>query len=479
MNEKKEYRNILHKTSVFGYVQFVSLITGVVRSKIAAFWLGTQGVGILGLLSSSFSLIVALTNFGLPTSIIKFLSKEKDNDLIYRKIYIIGRIICVLGGIGSLLCFVFSRQLSSLTFDTEDFTWAFQLLSISVFFRQLFSGYISVFQATNKLKLLANVNILANVLGILITIPLYYYFRINGIFYNFLTITFVEVIIIYFALKYAKYSEVRVSKKEVLAEAKPILNSSATFSFTGIITLLSAYLVQVFISKMGNLQDVGLYVAVYTILNSYVGLVFVVMGNEYFPRISKNNIHQSSINLNVNQQLHLGMLIVVPLLMWLIVLAPLVIKVLYDESFSESIYLIRIASLGIFFKVFSWTLGFVILVKETNRFIITNSIFYNLTFFIFHIAGFYFYGLTGVACAFSLYYLIHFLGNLFITSYRFNFKLNKGNIKDLIIFGGLLVVNIFISFILEDSLPGIILNGFSALTVSLWLLKKLLDIYRK
>src|SRR5690554_27811 len=479
MNEKKEYRNILHKTSVFGYVQFVSLITGVVRSKIAAFWLGTQGVGILGLLSSSFSLIIAITSFGLPTSIIKLLSKETDDETITRKIYVISKIICILGIIGSLLCFIFSKQLSSLAFDTDDFTWAFQLLSVSVFFKQIFSGYISIFQATNKLKLLANVNIIANIVGILIKIPLYYYFRINGIFYNFLIITIVEVIIIYFALKYNNYAKIRVHKKEIIQEAKPILSSSITFSFTGTITLLSIYLVQVYISKAGNLEEVGLYVAAFTILNSYIGLVFVVMGNEYFPRIAKNNITSITLNLNVNQQLYIGLLIVIPMLLWLITLAPLVINILYSESFSDSIHLMKIASLGIFFKVFSWTLGYVILVKASNRFIILNSTIFNLAFLGLHVTGFYFFRLTGVAYAFSLYFFIHFIGNLFITHQMFNFRMNKEIINYLIISGTLLVINILISLILEDTLISNIFNGLSALIISLLSLKKILDIYKK
>lgn len=479
MNGKKEYKDILNKTSVFGYVQLVSLITGIVRSKIAAFWLGTQGVGILGLLTSSFSLIIALTSFGLPTSIIKLLSKETDDSVIARKIHVINKILCILGIAGSLLCFIFSKQLSSLTFDTYDFIWAFQLLSISVFFRQIFSGYISIFQATNRLKLLANVNIIANIIGILITIPLYYYFRINGIFYNFLILTIVEVVIIYFGLRYAKYVKTKVHKKEIIQEAKPILRSSVTFSFTGTITLLSAYLVQVYISKVGNLDEVGLYIAAFTILNSYIGLIFVVMGNEYFPRIAKNNITSPVLNQNVNQQLYIGLLFVFPMLLWLITLAPLIINILYSESFSDSVYLMKIASLGIFFKVFSWTLGYVILVKASNRFIISNSTLFNFIFLAFHIAGFYFYGLIGIAYAFSLYFFIHFIGNLFITHQMFNFRMNKEIINYLIISGTLLVINILISLILEDTLISNIFNGLSALIISLLSLKKILDIYKK
>lgn len=479
MSDKKEYKNILQKTSIFGYVQLVSLLTGIVRSKIAAFWLGTQGVGILGLLGSSFSLIIALTSFGLPTSIIKLLSKETNDKTLARKIHVLSKIIGVLGIIGSLLCYIFARQLSILTFDTNDFTWAFQLLSVSVFLRQIFLGYISIFQATNRLKLLANVNIIANVVGILITIPLYYYFRINGIFYNFLILTIVEVIIIYFALRYAKYAKTKVYKKEIVKEAKPILRSSITFSFTGTITLLSAYLVQVYISKVGNLGEVGLYIAAFTILNSYIGLIFVVMGNEYFPRIAKNNITSAVLNQNVNQQLYIGLLLVFPMLLWLITLAPLIINILYSESFSDSVYLIKIACLGIFFKVFSWTLGYVILVKASNRFIISNSTLFNFIFLAFHIAGFYFYGLIGVAYAFSLYFFIHFIGNLFITYQKFNFRMNKEITNYLIISGAVLVINILISLILESNLIGYIFNGASALIISLLALKKVLYIYKK
>lgn len=479
MNSKKEYKSILRKTSLFGYVQLVTLLTGIVRSKIAAFWLGTQGVGILGLLASSFSLIIAITSFGLPTSIIKILAKENDDEIIAKKIKIISKILLVLGLLGSVLCFIFAKQLALLTFDTSDYTWAFQLLSFSVFFRQIFTGYISIFQATNRLKLLANINVIANVLGIFATIPLYYYFRINGIFYNFLVITIIEIIVIYFGLKYAKYITVNLPNKYVLNEAKPILNTSVTFSFTGTLTLLSAYLVQVFITKAGSLQDVGLYVAAFTILNSYLGLIFVVMGNEYFPRIAKDHATPTMVNRNVNQQLFLGMLFVIPMLMWLILLAPIVVKVLYSNSFAESILLIKIAGLGIFFKVFSWTLGYVILVKASNRFIMTNSAIFNTLFLLLHIIGFYCYGLLGVASAFAVYYLLHFLGNLFITSRQFGFQLSHENIKYLAISGLLLVVNVIISLILEDSLTKNIFNGLSAVIVSLWSLQKILAIYKK
>src|SRR5690606_34729938 len=104
---------------------------------------------------------------------------------------------------------------------------------------------------------------------------------------------------------------------------------------------------------------------------------------------------------------------------------------------------------------------------------------FNFIFMAFHIAGFYFYGLIGIAYAFSLYFFIHFIGNLFITHQMFNFRMNKEIINYLIISGTLLVINILISLILEDTLISNIFNGLSALIISLLSLKKILDIYKK
>jgi len=478
MDEKKEYKNILKITSIFGYVQLVTLVSGIIRSKIAAFWLGAQGVGILGLLTSSISLIISLTSFGLPTSIIKLLSKEKSEDELSKKIYILNKILLVLGILGSLLLFLFAHHLSILTFNTADFTWAFRLLSISVLCRQFYLGYSSIFQATYKLKLLANVNAIASLIGILVTIPLYYFFKINGIFYNFLAVAIIEFVIVMIAFNQANYVKVIVNRSEIIKEAKPILKSSVTFSFTGFITLLSAYLVQIYISKEGSIQDVGIYVAAYTILNSYVGLIFIVMGNEYFPRIAQHNEDKNYLNTNVNRQLYLGTLLVLPLLMFLILLAPIVVRVLYSVGFEGSVEFVKIASIGLFFKVFSWTLGYVILVKGSNRFIILNSLFYNSVFLTMHLIGFYFWGLLGVSIAFSIYYLIHFLGNLYSISKRFEFNINNQNVKYFLIFGLLILMNILISFFVESVITKNILIGITTVFISAWSFSRLIKMYK-
>lgn len=477
MNSKNEYKSILKITSIFGYVQIVTLINGVIRSKLVASWLGTQGVGILGLVTSTLALIVAITNIGLPVSIVKYLAKGAEDEKIANKIKIVKFSLWITGFLGAVLTLIFDKSISFITFNSYEFTWAFQLISISVLLRQLFVGFSSILQSLHLFKKLANVNLIANSLGLLVAVPIYYFYKIDGIFYNILIMTVIEVLVIFIAFRKIKHKPVQNNSLEYKKEVKPLLTSGLTFSFTGIITLLALYLIQIFITKEGSFQEVGIYTASYTILNSYVGIVFQVMSYEYYPRLMMFKDDILETNLNVNKQLYLGLLIVMPILLLVILSSNFIINILYNSSFFQSSIFIIIASIGILFKVFSWTIGYVIITKASNRLIIQNSVFYNILFVLFHILGYYFYGVIGMAFAFSIYYFVHFAGNFILIRKYFSFKIDKKNILFFSFFFIFLLINVMVSLNLEGLLKYII-NGLSFVLVSSWSLNKIIKIFR-
>lgn len=67
----KHIKSILKTTSLFGGVQVFQIIISIIRAKVIAVLLGPTGMGILGLLTASISLIGGLTGFGLGTSAVK------------------------------------------------------------------------------------------------------------------------------------------------------------------------------------------------------------------------------------------------------------------------------------------------------------------------------------------------------------------------------------------------------------------------
>lgn len=88
------------------------------------------------------------------------------------------------------------------------------------------------------------------------------------------------------------------SLKNVFHEGKPMIKLGVTLSVGSIITLFVAYLIQVYITNVGGLTEVGYYNVGMIIINSYVGLIFESMSKDYFPRLSEiiNDIKKCSKN---------------------------------------------------------------------------------------------------------------------------------------------------------------------------------------
>ena len=74
-----------------------------------------------------------------------------------------------------------SPWLSEIAFGNKDYTISFMWISIALLFKQLSSSQLAILQGLRKLKSLAKANIFGNFIGLLITLPLYYFYKIDAI----------------------------------------------------------------------------------------------------------------------------------------------------------------------------------------------------------------------------------------------------------------------------------------------------------
>ena len=77
-NKKAIYAQILKYTGIFGTIQGLSILTGVIRNKVMALMLGTQGMGMLSLLNSTVSFLSLATSLGLSFSAVREMASCKD-----------------------------------------------------------------------------------------------------------------------------------------------------------------------------------------------------------------------------------------------------------------------------------------------------------------------------------------------------------------------------------------------------------------
>jgi len=426
---KDSYRQVMKATSLFGGVQVFNILISLVRSKIIAILIGPTGMGIAGLLTSTMGLINGLTNFGLEQSAVKDISlanTNSDSDKVSRTINVLRRLVWFTVTLGVIIMIVAAPLLSEFAFGSKDYTISFRWISLALLFQQLASSQLAILQGLRKLQSLAKANLFGNFLGLLITVPLYYYFRIDAIVPAIIIATFISFAFSLYYTNQANIKKVKISNKEAIKEGKSMINLGFMLSLSSMITLLVAYIIQIYISKVGGVDEVGLYTAGFLILNSYVGIIFNAMGTDYFPRLSAIANEIVKIRKAVLEQALIAVLLISPIIVIFLTFAPFIITILYSKEFSPIVGLVSWGILGMLFKAVSWSMGYVIIAKGDSKVFIKTAIGFNAILLTFNILGYHYGGLEGLGISFFLYYIIHYISLRIITYYRYKFYFEKG-----------------------------------------------------
>src|ERR1035437_29773 len=474
--DQSSYRQITKATSLFGGVQVFNIIIAIIRSKFNAVLLGPIGMGIAGLLNSTTDLIGGLTELGLGKSAVRDVSSANgtgDKIRIATVVTVLRRWVWVTGTLGVLIMLVLSPWLSQLTFGNRDYTLAFIWISITLLFTQLTSGQLAILQGMRKLQYLAKASLSGSALGLIITIPLYYRFGIKGIVPAIIFTSVISLLLSYYFAKKVKIESVKVSLVSTLAEGKNMLILGFMISLSGLTALGASYIVRIFISKTGSVEQVGLYTAGFAIINTYVGLVFTAMGTDYYPRLSAVAHSNELCKQAINQQAEIALLILAPILMVFLVFIKWVTIILYSKKFISVDEMIHWAALGMFFKAATWSIGYILLAKGASKIFFWNELFGNIYLLGLNILGYHFLGLTGLGISFMVGFLLYFIQVFVLSKIKYQFSFDSAFIR-IFAFQFLLAISCFIIVKIAGK-PYSYISGMGLIMISVWYSYKELD----
>jgi O-antigen/teichoic acid export membrane protein len=426
-DNKKSYQSIIKATSLFGGVQVFNIIIQIIRSKIIAVLLGPAGMGIAGLFLVATNFIGGLTNFGLGTSGIRDVAEASKTDDLYKInkiVTVLRKIVWFTGFLGAIVTMLLSRYLSQLTFGNDEYTLAFIWLSVTLLFNQLTVGELVVLQGLRKLQYLAKANLLGNFLGLLITVPLYYFYRIDAIVPAIIVTSLVNLFFSRYFSKKLKIRSVELNFRKTFYEGKDMMKLGFFISMSGIITLGVSYAVRIFISNIGGVEEVGLYTAGFAIINTYVGLIFTAMGTDYYPRLAAVSSDNDECTKIINQQAEIALLIISPIILVFLVYIRIFILLIYSTKFITIDLMIYWAALGMIFKTIGWAIGFLILAKGNNKIFFWNELIFNIQMLILNLCGYYFFGLEGLGISFMVSFFIYLIQVYSISKIKYMFKLS-------------------------------------------------------
>jgi len=466
--QKNSYRQIMKATSLFGGVQFFQILISVVRSKFIAILLGPSGMGIVGLLTSATGLVSGITNFGLGTSAVKNISEANatgDEVRISTVISVLRRLVWYTGLLGALVTLFLSPWLSTITFGNREYRLAFVWISVTLLFNQLSSGELVLLQGLRRLQHLAKANVYGSLTGLLISIPLYYRFGVRGIVPVIVITSFITFFFSRHFARKIKTEKTEISRPAILAEGKSMIVMGVMISLSGLTTLVATYLLRIFINHAGNVADVGHYSAGFTIINTYVGMIFTAMGTDYYPRLSTVANDNVQCKESINQQAEIGLLILAPILIFFLVFINWAVILLYSTQFLAITGMVYWASLGIFFKAVSWAVAFVFLAKGDGKLFFWNEFVGSVYSLIINMVGYYLGGLTGLGFSFLISYTLYCIQVFIIAKIKYDFSFHKEAVTVFLIQFLLALVCFIVVNLIEyplTYLPGIMLIAVSS-----------------
>lgn len=437
MTENNSYKESLKATSLFGGVQIFNILIQIIRSKFVAILLGPEGMGITGLLNSTITLISSFTNCGLSSSAVRNIAEANisdDKTKVSTVITILRKLVWVTGLVGTLLCFIFASYWSKMTFGNTEYTYAFMILSLSILFMQLTVGQNTLLQGLQKYSFLAKSNVLGNSIGLVITVPLYYFWKIDAIVPVLLLANFTSFLLaLYFSHK-VKIKSINVSKNDLKREGSNMVKMGILISMQGLLSTLSSYLIRIYITRSGSIDDVGLFNAGFTIINTYVGLVFTAMATDYYPRLSKVAKQTEEFNKTINNQAEIAILLLAPIIIIFIVFAKWAVMLLYSSKFLPAEGMIYWAISAILIKAMAWSLSYSLLAKGNSRLFFWSEFFAIVYGFLLNVIGYHYFGLTGLGVSFFIKYILYFIQLRIVSGIFFGFRFNNALIKIFIVF---------------------------------------------
>ena len=416
---------VLKALSIFGGAQALGVICAVVRTKVTAVLIGPAGVGILAVLVSTMDLLTTISQLSLRQSAVRDLSAKQSDESRQRITGIVRRLALLLGFFGLMTAVVLSPFLSRWGFGNSDYILSFVCLAPMLLFSSVAGGETAIMQGYDKLGGVAKSSVYSALTGVAVSIPLLYFFRVDGLVPVLLTYSFC---LFAFSLKFGVHTghRVKISTIEALKDGKSILGLGIYMTLSTTFSMMSAYLFVVFLNHNYDESTVGIFQSGYTLINSYVGIIFTAIAVEFYPRLSSVIGHTKRAEVIVSHEIKIAMSVLVPLVLIFASFAWLAIKILYTSSFEAVLPFVTIGMTGCMFRAISWCMAFVILAKGDGKIYLWSESLSAVLYLVLFVVLFRHMGFLGLGIAYTLWYLAYTVIIYLIYRRRYGMRLRGG-----------------------------------------------------
>jgi O-antigen/teichoic acid export membrane protein len=419
----------LIKTTIFSaIITFMRIASGFISNKVVAIYTGPAGVALVGAFTNFILIVFTFANGAINTGVVKYTAEYNEDEQKLKSLFSTAfKISVYCSAIVGILLLVFGAYLSKWVFTSDIFINPVRILGLTILLYSLNSLLISILNGKSQLNAYTIVNSAATAMGLIFTIILVYFYKIQGALYS---LVFAQTVVFFISAALVVKSPWFTWEYFSQAFDKATAKKLGNYSLMAIVTALTVPLAQLvlrnmLIGKLG-LDAAGYWQGMMRISDGYLMLVTTSLATYYLPKLSsiktKTALREEIFNI---YKLMLPAVFIGLVLMY--VLRFFIIKVLYTESFLEMESLFFWQLIGDFFKVASWLLSYLMLAKAMTKIYIITEIFFCISYIALGYAFTYLFSLSGITIAFALNNAVYFL--VMLLTFRgllFSTKLKRG-----------------------------------------------------
>ncbi|MDE6485961.1 MAG: oligosaccharide flippase family protein [Muribaculaceae bacterium] len=418
-------QRILKTMGLFGGVQLATIVLSIVRTKFVAVWLGPMGVALNTIFISTQELITSAVGLNLRSSGVRELSAA-DEAARPRVAGMLLRVGVGLAVIGAVITLMLSPALSLWTLGSTSDWWCFALLAAGAGSAIYLDANLAALQAYGRFKALARVTLASALVCTGVAVPLYYGLRLRAVLPVYLITTIAYML---WALRERRRccpAPEMPSMRRAWREASPMLRLGMYMTFAAVMERLSAYIFVVYMSNDAAVGDLGIYQAGYTLVNTYVGVVFAALSTEYYPRLASVCTSRLRAQAFVSHEFRVVAMVLMPVVVLFLAVDRIAVSLLYADSFLPMLPYIDVAVCGVVLRAFSFCLAYVILARGDGRvYVVTEAIGVVLGL-VLRIAGYRMWGFPGLGWAYVVEYAAYSAVVLWVYRRVYGMRLGRG-----------------------------------------------------
>lgn len=425
------YFHILKYTSIFGGVQGLSILIGIIRNKVVAMLLGPNGMGLISLFNSTIKLFSDGTGLGIPISAVREIAEDYKNNDDRRLVYSIQTVrlwTIFTAFIGTIACVALSPLLNMWTFEWGDHTLHFILLSPVIGFTAITGGELAILKGTRRLMNLASISLYGVMATLVISVPLYVIWREAAIVPSLVIAAFVQMLltVIY---SYRNYPLHLSFNGIFIRKGGGMVKLGLAFVVAGIMGSGAEFLIRSYLNNHASLEALGLYNAGFMITITYAGMIFSAMETDFYPRLSAIKNTGVELNRTVNEQIEVSILLISPLLISLMIVLPVLLPLLFSSQFVAVLGMAQAAILAMFLRAVYLPMEYISLARGNSAAYIFQETISAVVLVTFVIIGYNRYELTGIGVSMGLSAVIETLFVAIYARYLYSYRLSAAAVK--------------------------------------------------